>query len=80
MYIILIGYLYVVMMFSIVMGSIAKGLLVFFIFGFMPTIILVWLKRGKQIVKERKRTSGYGGRRHETKLNSRGATGRNCGA
>ncbi|MCX7204943.1 MAG: hypothetical protein NT086_02930 [Proteobacteria bacterium] len=54
MYIILIGYLYVVMMFSVVMGSIAKGLIVFFIFGFMPTLILIWLKRGKQIVKERK--------------------------
>jgi hypothetical protein len=55
MYIILIGYLYVVLMFSVVMGSIVKGLVVFFIFGFMPTLILIWLKRGKQIVKERKK-------------------------
>jgi len=55
MYIILIGYLYVVLMFSAVAGSIAKGLTIFFIFGFLPTMLIVWLKRGKQIVKERKR-------------------------
>jgi sulfite exporter TauE/SafE len=55
MYIILIGYLYVVLMFSAVAGSIAKGLAIFFIFGFLPTMLIVWLKRGKQIVKERKR-------------------------
>ncbi|MEN9657199.1 MAG: hypothetical protein RL571_664 [Pseudomonadota bacterium] len=55
MYILLIGYLYVVLMFSAVAGSIAKGLTIFFIFGFLPTMLIVWLKRGKQIVKERKR-------------------------
>lgn len=54
MYIILIGYLYVVMMFVAVSGSISKGLVIFFIFAFLPTMILLWLKRGKQIVKRRK--------------------------
>ena len=54
MYIILIGYLYVVMMFVAVSGSISKGLVIFLIFAFLPTLILLWLKRGKQIVKRRK--------------------------
>ncbi|WP_432721731.1 hypothetical protein R0381_002175 [Jeongeupia wiesaeckerbachi] len=54
MYILLIGYLYVVVMFAAASGSIAKAVVWIVLLGVLPTWLLVWLKRRGQIVRERK--------------------------
>ncbi|WP_255987772.1 hypothetical protein [Chitinolyticbacter albus] len=49
MYIILIGYLYVIVMFAAGTGDVIKGGLLFFFLGFLPAWLLFWLKRKGQI-------------------------------
>ncbi|WP_028455502.1 hypothetical protein [Chitinilyticum litopenaei] len=57
MYILLIGYLYVILMFSaaLVPGKgVVYALLVFGLLGFLPAWLLFWIKRRGQIVRQRK--------------------------
>ncbi|AOY01722.1 hypothetical protein [Jeongeupia sp. USM3] len=54
MYILLIGYLYVVVMFAAASGSVAKAIVWIGLLGVLPTWLLIWLKRRGQIVRERK--------------------------
>ncbi|MBE9609966.1 hypothetical protein [Chitinilyticum piscinae] len=57
MYILLIGYLYVILMFSaalIASKGVIYGLLVFVLLGVLPSWLLFWVKRRGQIVRARK--------------------------
>ncbi|WP_200916846.1 hypothetical protein [Jeongeupia sp. HS-3] len=54
MYILLIGYLYVVVMFAAASGSIAKAIVWILLLGVLPSWLIVWLKRRGQIVRARK--------------------------
>ncbi len=50
MYILLIGYLFVIVMFSAVVGAgnLALGLFFFILLAVMPTWLIFWLKRSMQ--------------------------------
>lgn len=54
MYIILIGYLYVIVMFAAGTGDVIKGGLLFFFLGVLPSWLLFWLKRQGQLTRARK--------------------------
>lgn len=49
MYIILIGYLYVIFMIAAASGSLVKGGAFLFFLGLLPTWLVVWLKRRGQV-------------------------------
>lgn len=45
MYLVLIGWLYVVLMFSVAQGSVVRGLVYFFFLGVVPLALVGWLRR-----------------------------------
>ncbi|GGP26325.1 hypothetical protein [Silvimonas amylolytica] len=49
MYILLIGYLYVIGMMAIASGSLALGGFFIVVLGILPTWLILWLKRAGQI-------------------------------
>ena len=49
MYIILIGYLYVIFMIAVASGSLVKGVAFLFFLGLLPAWLVFWLKRRGQI-------------------------------
>jgi hypothetical protein len=51
MYILLIGYLYVIAMLAVASGSVALGLFFIVVLGILPTWLWLWLKRAGQIKK-----------------------------
>lgn len=55
MYILLIGYLYVILMIAVGTGSVALGGAFILFLGVLPTWLIFWLKRGGQIKKAEKR-------------------------
>ncbi|MDR3426257.1 hypothetical protein [Silvimonas sp.] len=54
MYILLIGYLYVILMIAVGTGSVALGGAFILFLGVLPTWLIFWLKRGGQIKKAEK--------------------------
>ncbi|GGP20513.1 hypothetical protein [Silvimonas iriomotensis] len=54
MYILLIGYLYVIGMMAIASGSLALGVFFIVVLGVLPTWLILWLKRAGQIKKAQK--------------------------
>ncbi|GAB7129455.1 hypothetical protein [Amantichitinum ursilacus] len=52
MYIVLIGYLYVIFMIAVTMGSVLKGVIFFFFLGFLPAWLIFWLKRRGQLKRQ----------------------------
>ncbi|GAA5786582.1 hypothetical protein GCM10007860_23880 [Chitiniphilus shinanonensis] len=55
MYIVLIGYLYVIVMLAAGTGDVVKGGLLFLFLGFLPSWLWFWLKRQGQIKRAAKR-------------------------
>jgi Flp pilus assembly protein TadB len=49
MYILLIGYLYVIGMLAVASGSVPLGLFFVLVLGVLPTWLILWLKRAGQI-------------------------------
>ncbi|KAF0813062.1 hypothetical protein IGB42_02458 [Andreprevotia sp. IGB-42] len=54
MYILLIGYLYVVVMYAAGTGDPAKAAVWIVLLGILPTWLLVWIKRRGQLARRRK--------------------------
>lgn len=55
MYLILIGWLYVVLMLAVAQDSIVRALVILFFLGFLPTFLLAQLARRRQRRREEER-------------------------
>lgn len=48
MYVVLIGWLYVVLMFAVAQETLVRGMLVLFFLGLLPVLFLGWLGRSRR--------------------------------
>ncbi|TCW30801.1 hypothetical protein [Gulbenkiania mobilis] len=48
MYLVLIGWLYVVLMFAVAQETLVRGMLVLFFLGLLPVLFLGWLGRSRR--------------------------------